>query len=116
MNKLAIPLLITAIGVMGARNLTGAGSPSGKEIFEDSKCTKCHTIESQGLERAGAKPPGKLPPDLSGVGLKHSTEWMQQWLLKEVEQNGKKHLKKFTGSEAELKTLTTWLSTLRKKS
>ncbi len=115
MKKLAIPLLLAALIVTGARNLSGTGASAGKDIFEDQKCAKCHTIESKGIDRSGATPPGKLPPDLSGVGLKHDSEWMQKWLMKEVEMNGKKHMKKFSGSGEELKTLTVWLASLKKK-
>jgi cbb3-type cytochrome oxidase cytochrome c subunit len=121
MKKLILPLALAA-GVLMSATMKSNGeadersSASGKSIFVDNKCTKCHSIESQGLQRAGDPPPGgKLPPDLSGVGLKHDTEWMTKWLHKEVEQNGKKHMKKFSGSDDELKTLTTWLATLKKK-
>lgn len=93
-----------------------ASGSSGKNIFKDNKCDKCHSVESQGIERAGAPPPGgKLPPDLSGVGLKHTADWIQGWLLKTEEQNGKKHMKKWTGSDDELSTLVKWLASQKKK-
>jgi hypothetical protein len=114
MKKLVASLaLIVFVGALtSARPLAGG---SGKAIFEQYKCNKCHTIESQGIQRDGKPPEGKQPPDLSGVGLKHNPDWMQKWLLKEEEQNGKKHIKKFTGSDDELKTLTGWLGSLKKK-
>jgi len=101
--------------------LTGAtlktDSSSGKSIFLDNKCNKCHSIESQGINHTSEPPEGAKypPPDLSGVGNRHPQDWMKQWLCKEVEQHGKKHMKKFTGSDDELNTLTTWLASLKKK-
>ncbi len=114
-------LLISAASVVVATFLMSAGTmhssatSSGKSIFLDSKCDKCHTISSQSIERSGATPPGKLPPDLSGVGLKHNADWIKGWLLKEEELNGKKHLKKWSGSDDDLKTLCNWLASLKKK-
>jgi cytochrome c2 len=114
MKGLVFPLVLAAGVLMSAT--TTSNKDTGKSIFLDNKCNKCHSIETQGVERVGDAPPGgKLPPDLSGVGLKHDPEWMTKWLHKEVEQNGKKHMKKFGGSDDELKTLTTWLATLKTK-
>ncbi len=101
--------------------LTGAtlktNGDSGKSIFLDNKCNKCHSIESQGIKRTSEPPEGAKypPPDLSGVGLKHTADWMAQWVTKQVEMHDKKHMYKFKGSDDELKTLTTWLATLKKK-
>jgi hypothetical protein len=114
MKKLAIPLILA----LATFSLTAArpfGDATGKGILLQYKCNKCHTIESQGIARDGKAPEGKQPPDLSGVGLKHDASWMQKWLLKEVELDGKKHIKKFSGTDDELKTLTAWLVTLKKK-
>jgi cytochrome c551/c552 len=113
MKKLALPLVLTFVVAL----LTSAkplGS-TGKALFEQYKCNKCHAIESQGIARDGKPPEGKQPPDLSDVGSKHKADWIQKWLMKEEEQNGKKHIKKFSGSEDELKTVATWLAGLHKK-
>ncbi len=118
MKRLAVPIVLTVVAglLSSAGQFTPSGAGSGKDIFLKSKCSKCHTITSQGIEREGTAPTsGKLPPDLSGVGLKHNAEWMEKWLLKEQEMNGKKHLKKFSGSDEELESLTNWLATLKKK-
>ena len=116
MKKLYIPLLLAAFVLTSAGNLSGSAAGTGKALFESQKCMKCHTIESQGITREGTPPAGaKLPPDLSGVGLKHTQDWMGKWLMKEEEMNGKKHMKKFSGSDDELKTLTGWLASLKKK-
>lgn len=113
MKKLAIPVLL-ALATFSFTAARPFGDATGKDIFLQSKCNKCHTIESQTIVRDGKPPEGKQPPDLSGVGLKHDAGWMQKWLLKEVEMNDKKHIKKFSGTDDELRTLTTWLASLKK--
>ena len=115
MNKILF-LSFLAIGILTSASLK-TNSNSGKSIFLDNKCSKCHSIESQGIKHTSEPPEGAKypPPDLSDVGNRHDAEWMQKWLHKEVEQHGKKHMKKFTGSDDELKTLTTWLATLKNK-
>lgn len=100
------------IGFASLSTLTA--NSDGKSIFKTNKCDKCHSIESQGIELVG-KPPGKLPPDLSSVGLKHKAGWIKDWLLKDEELNGKKHLKKWTGSDDDLSTISTWLAAQKKK-
>jgi cytochrome c2 len=114
---LAIMAVATMAGAfIGAASISNLASASdGKSVFKDNKCDKCHTMESQGIDRNGAAPPGKQPPDLSGVGLKHNADWIKGWLLKTEEQNGKKHLKKWTGSDDELATITKWLAAQKKK-
>ena|ERR1017187_8024298 len=116
MKKLALPLILAlaTFALMSAGRVKPLGD-TGKDVFAKYKCAKCHTIDSQGIKLDGKPPEGKQPPDLSGAGLKHDAGWISKWLVKEEEQNGKKHIKKFTGSDDELKTLSTWLGTLKKK-
>jgi hypothetical protein len=47
------------------------------------------------------------------VGSKHPKDWIVQFLQKQVDLDGKKHMGKFTGSSDELNTLATWLSSLK---
>ncbi|MDP4200173.1 MAG: OmpA family protein [Bacteroidota bacterium] len=108
----AFALVLSVSLLIGTTMLRASGS--GKSIFLDNKCSSCHSIESQGIARTGSGPVGgKEPPDLSTVGLRHSASWMTQWLQKEVEMNGKKHLKKFAGSDDDLASLTSWLASLK---
>ena len=113
MKKLTLPLILAfAVALLTSAKPLG---DSGKTLFEKNKCNKCHAIESQGITCDGKAPSGKQPPDLSDVGSKHKADWIERWLMKEEEQNGKKHMKKFGGSEDELKTVATWLASLKKK-
>ncbi len=111
---LFLGLVVT--GLFTGATLKSDGT-SGKSIFLDNKCNKCHSIESQGIQHTSAPPDGAKypPPDLSDVGNRHTQDWMKQWLHKEVEQHGKKHMKKFEGSDDDLNTLTKWLAGLKKK-
>ena len=118
MKKLTTLFLVA----FAANVLMGAGllhtNSDGKSIYNQYKCAKCHAIKSENIARAGSEAPsqdGKEPPDLSGAGVNHNAEWISKWLMKETENtNGKKHVKKFGGSDDELKTLSNWLATLKK--
>jgi len=100
------------IGAASINNL--ATGSDGKSLFKENKCDKCHSVTSQGIDRCST-PPGKLPPDLSGVGLKHNADWIKGWLMKEEELNGKKHLKKWAGSEGDLVVVSKWLAAQKTK-
>lgn len=107
--------VLLAFLAVGATSFTAAGT-DGKAIFKENKCTNCHTIKAQAVERTGtAENTEAKPPDLSGVGLKHDAPWITKWLMKEETQNGKKHLKKFKGSDDDLQVLAKWLASLKQK-
>jgi hypothetical protein len=120
-----IPALIvtsafaTAIAMSSATGQGPAPAADGKGLFLQYKCNSCHTIEAQQVvkkedksEESDSKSK-KKPPDLSGVGKKHTGEWITKYLNKLESIEKEKHPKKFRGTEAELKTLSTWLSTLK---
>ncbi len=87
----------------------------GKKIFLDQKCDLCHTVSTAGIE-AKVKSKAMQGPDLVNVGDRHDSEWLQGWLRKKVEMNGKKHRKAFTGSDEELGALIAWLQNQKKPS
>lgn len=103
-------MLFGAVVVMlGASVTAHAADEPGRAVFDASKCNECHKITTLGLKSKGDA------PDLAGVGDRHPTEWMKKFLLKqETTEKGKKHKKKFPGSDADLDTLVGWLSTLKK--
>jgi hypothetical protein len=80
----------------------------GQQIFADSKCIKCHSVES--LEIVSSK---DKPLDLSNVGADKDAEFLKKYLVKEEMINDKKHKTKFKGSDEELNTLVDWLLTLK---
>ncbi|MDH5674538.1 MAG: cytochrome c [Myxococcales bacterium] len=75
----------------------------GKQVFQDQKCTKCHSAPGV---KGGKK-------DLAGVGKRHDGAWIEGYLQKKKELDGKKHKKKFGGSDAELKAVAAWLASLK---
>ncbi|MCS7313403.1 MAG: hypothetical protein NZ742_10925, partial [Acidobacteria bacterium] len=84
-------------------------------------CTMCHSIKAEGIEAkqapGGAEGEGSVKiVDLSDVGSKvESVQWIQDWLLRKVDKDGKKHRVPFKGTEADLKTLAQWLFSLKGK-
>jgi len=122
---LAAALLFTAMAACSA----GADSkmaPDGKPIFVKYKCGSCHSIKSQGILKKAevpateakpnpveAKPSARKPPDLSSVGLEHKDGWVAAFLAKKEAIEGRKHMKTFRGTDAELATLSAWLETMK---
>jgi len=81
---------------------------AGKKLFLGQKCNLCHSIPPAGIE-AMTRSKAIKGPDLVNLADKHDAAWMKKWLRLEETMNGKKHKKKFTGSDEELDTLVTWL-------
>jgi len=80
----------------------------GKQIFVDTKCNKCHTISSNEIT---SKKDDAV--DLSNAGSAGDIQLIKSYLLKEAKINDKDHKVKFKGSDAELNTLSNWLSSLK---
>ena len=87
-----------------------ADDEAGKKIFTDSKCMMCHSIQTQSIEK---KMTSSKAPDLSTIGSKHDADWMAKWVTKKEKLDDKLHPMEFKGTEEDLKTLTTWLETLK---
>jgi cytochrome c5 len=91
--------------------LAAAAEPDGKAVFSAQKCNMCHSVQSAGIERTVKSSKAK---DLSNVGAEHDAAWLTKWLKKQEMIDGKPHQKTFTGTDAELNALVTWLGTLKK--
>ena len=83
-------------------------TPDGKQIFLDSKCNKCHTVNSMDINSKKDD-----ASDLSDAGSVGDVEFLKSYLLKEAEIDDKSHKTKFKGSEEELNTLAEWLASLK---
>jgi len=81
---------------------------NGKQIFMDSKCNNCHTINSAEIT---SKKDDAV--DLSNAGSVGDAQLIKTYLLKETKINDKDHKMKFKGSDAELNTLAEWLASLK---
>jgi cytochrome c551/c552 len=107
-----------------------AKAPDGKPVFLKYKCNSCHSIASQKIETkketeetgAAAEKPAAgdadkssnvKPPDLSGVGVDHTAEWIALFLVKKEKVENQTHPKKFRGTDDELTTIGAWLATMK---
>lgn len=81
---------------------------TGKDVFVNAKCGMCHGIESEKLTTKGKA------PDLSNIGVEKKADWLAKFLTKQEKLNGKAHMMAFKGTDEELKTLSSWLATLKK--
>lgn len=116
-----------------------AKEAKGKELFLKYSCNSCHTIASQAIAKKAAAPEEKepaakeaaatkeaapakeaepaaegaakkkAPPDLSAVGVDQKADFIVKYMQKLEALNGKKHMKKFKGTDAELMEVATWL-------
>lgn len=77
---------------------------AGREVFLAQRCNACHSVSSAGIE-------GKLPtaPDLAGVGARRDRASIAAIVHQEEPVNGKKHPKRFSGSQDDLDALIDWL-------
>lgn len=105
--------LLLAMTVASSPAPAMAGSMDGKAIFQAQKCNMCHSVSTAGIE-AMTKSEKMKGPDLVGIAEQHDAAWVTQYLKKEVDLDGKKHFKKFTGSDEELKTLVDWILAQKK--
>lgn len=89
------------------------GAVDGKAVFMAQKCSLCHSVSSAGIERT-VKSEKVAGPDLTNLAAKEDPAKLAKFLHKEIEINGKKHGKTFTGSDAELAALISWLQQQKK--
>ena len=93
----------------------GAAEPAkdGKQIFLAQKCNVCHSVSSAGIERT-MKSEKMAGPDLTNLAAKQDAATLTKYLHKQADINGKKHGKMFSGSDAELTALVSWLQEQKK--
>jgi cbb3-type cytochrome oxidase cytochrome c subunit len=119
--------LVVAVALSGTARAEDAKVPAGQKLFLDNKCNSCHSVSGAGIEKKSAEAaekatadkaatektaatPTHKAPDLSSIGTDQKADWMAKFLKKEVAaKDGKKHMKLWKGTDADLKTLTEWL-------
>ncbi len=84
-----------------------ADDDAGKAVFTAKGCPECHAVSSHGIKSDGDA------ADLSKIGSKHDAATIEKFITKQVELNGKKHKKKYQGSDDDLKKLVSWLASLK---
>ena len=115
MRRFILALAVTALTTAPL----AAQAATGKDLFSEQKCNKCHKVSSEGLAATEDKP---TIIDLSGTGKDHDAAWFKGWLNKEIERESTvkkgekaKHKVAFKGTPAELEIVASWLKTLTKK-
>jgi mono/diheme cytochrome c family protein len=126
MTKLAT-LLLAVLGLVLFAATRDARAEDGKQVFLKHECNECHTVEVLGVaklpedaseadeeEDLGEDEEETEPPDLSGIGKRRDRDWLGKWLQKKVENDeGKKHRKRFKGSDADLEAIVAFLAGLQ---
>lgn len=109
MKLMNIAAGLVFLGFIGSASISIAedATKTGKDIFTEAKCEKCHAIASQSIESKGKA------PDLSNIGAAVKADDLKLYLNKESEINGKKHPIKFKGEAADLEILAKWIETLK---
>ena len=121
----ALAIAAASVGATEPAGKAAAGkAPGGKELFISYKCTSCHSIATEKIEKKKAEPAEGAAPsaeasaaaktsDLSGVGVKKDAAWISKYLNKEEKLEEKLHKTKFKGTPEELTALSSWLATLK---
>jgi mono/diheme cytochrome c family protein len=126
MSRLLIAFA-AVLALIGLWPVAQARAEDGKQVFLKKECNECHAVEAAGIaklpakddeaeadEEEGEEEDDTEPPDLSGVGKEHDAKWLGGFIQKKVKNDeGKKHRKRFKGSDAELEALVAFLGTLQ---
>ncbi|MGE5621120.1 MAG: c-type cytochrome [archaeon] len=99
-----------SVSLLASATVAQQKDADGKKIFEANKCTMCHSLKAEKIEATGKS----KAPDLSTVGATQKPEWIEKFLKKNEKLEGKQHPIVFKGTDAELKTLATWLASHKK--
>lgn len=111
MKKRTYLTLALSVLMLGALVMTAplaAQEDDGKAVFEAQKCNICHAVSSAEIE-AKTKSEKLKGPDLTGVGDRVEGAWITRYVKKEVDREGKKHMKPFKGTDEELQAIVDWL-------
>ncbi|HVS15577.1 MAG TPA: hypothetical protein VMV46_16755 [Thermoanaerobaculia bacterium] len=105
--------MIAALALLGASAGVADAHEKGVAEFKALECNKCHALARFAVEPT-IKSEKMHGPDLGEIGSTHDAEWMQKWLLKEVELEGKTHKSKWEGTPKQLESISAWLASLEK--
>lgn len=114
-GSLVLALLLTVAGChKGADTSSSGPTPSGgtltagQGVFQNSGCTRCHTINGQG---------GRRGPDLSHVGAdpRHTPQWLAAYVKNPQQVDPKSRMPAFGGrvSDSNLQAVGTYLASLK---
>jgi cytochrome c553 len=100
-SGLALAVLLAALIAS-----SGAQEPAelGKRYFMSTGCYGCHTVGPMGTP---------IGPDLSHIGTKYSTAYIERWLRDPSAVRPNAHMPKLELSEPQVTALAAFLSSLR---
>ncbi len=104
-------VVLLAVFYSGPANGAAAPAKDGKQIFLAQKCNVCHSVSSAGIEKTMKS---MTAPDLTDLAAKQDAATLTKYLHKQVEINGKKHGKTFSGSDEDLAAVVSWLQQQKK--
>ncbi len=106
---LSIIAMLAVAAPTNAVGETGADMSAGRKVFDALKCSMCHAVSSADIA-AKMKVKKMQGPDLTGLGSRRESDWIAQYLRKEVQIEGKDHKKDFKGTDDDLKAMIDWMS------
>lgn len=106
-------MLLAAIALVFAVAIpASAADDPGKAVFAANKCETCHSVKAEGITQKMAS---SKAPDLSALGKEVTADFVAKFLKKQVDLDGKKHMKEFTGKDEDLQALAKWVESMNKK-
>ena len=107
MKKTNLLLILAAVLAAAVLALPASAEDApGKAKFEAAKCNMCHAVSTVGIE-AKTKSAAMAGPDL--VNVEMEADAIIAYLKQETDLDGKKHKKKWTGSDEDAKAIVDWL-------
>jgi mono/diheme cytochrome c family protein len=103
-SAVALLLLVSAASIWAGE------AEMGKEQFMSGGCATCHSVASADIE-AKTTSEKMRGPDVGGL-KSDNVEELVQYIRKEVERDGKSHMKGFKGTDEELQAIIDWLGSL----
>lgn len=100
-------ILLLAAGALLLTKMSFAAD--GKQAFLDGSCNRCHAVSAHDIE-ATAKSKSMRGPDLSSIGKDRDAAWINKYLNKEVDADGKRHRATFQGSDEDRMAIAEWLA------
>lgn len=96
------------LGLMAQGVAFQVDTEAGQVAFVSAGCSRCHSVEVQGIEATIAVERMR-GPDLSGIGDEHDAEGLTSFVKREASIDGVEHRVPYTGSDEDLLALSEWL-------
>ncbi len=104
-----VPVALLLGVTLTAPPVAAGDVPGGQAAFVAQKCDMCHSV-AQAEIVAKVKSEKMKGPDLPAVA--RDTEWISQFLKREIQLDGQNHKKEYKGTEEELQAISAWLAQL----